>query len=228
MSPDNCVLTLTFRPEIDPMVLCIETMQLFIKRLRKRVSTRISYLLSGEYMESGSPHYHVCIFGFDFPDKYFWKISPSGDRLHRSVLLESVWADPDTSLTYGHALIGTLDFRSAAYVAGYTLKKVFAARRHPVQSEFRLSSSCPALGLRWFEQNFRETLRDEVATPSGSTVPLPRYYLDQLERISPHDADQIRRARASAAADSIDEAYISRLPSRERFALSKFSKRGLA
>lgn len=223
MHERNCVVTLTYRPEDDPGELSIEAMQSWTDILRHRAGVPpFRYLLSGELMQSGSPHYHVCLFGFRPLDEYFWKFSASGDRLFRSPLLESTWP-------YGHALIGTLDFASASYVAGYVLKKVHESinkREAGVDTQlpFRLSSSNPAVGRTWFEKYWRECLRDEIATPSGTTVPLPRYYLDLLKEISPNDADAIRRARASASALRHNPDF-ARMPSRELHAKLKHKLR---
>jgi len=44
--------------------------QLFIKRLRRKYKTRISYYLCGEYGETTQrPHYHLCVFGHAFKDR---------------------------------------------------------------------------------------------------------------------------------------------------------------
>lgn len=220
----SCILTLTFDPDKDPGELSIECMQKFTDLLRHRKGVPpFRYFLSGEYMASGSPHYHVCIFGWRPDDCYYWKMSPKGDKLYRSPFLESVWTD-------GFALVGTLSFKSAAYCAGYVLKKIYApARADGRQAEFRLMSSRPAIGKVWFEKNFRETLRDEVALPAGGKVPLPRYYLDLLERISPDDAHRIRRARSrpTVPSDVIrkkEHHYPERL--RELYYKSKSKSRG--
>ena len=39
------------------------------------------------------PHYHACLFGFDFPDRVLWSIRDNV-RLYRSSILEKLWCDP--------------------------------------------------------------------------------------------------------------------------------------
>ena len=53
-----------------------------MKKLRGRLSPkRVRYFHCGEYGEKFSrPHYHVCLFGFGFPDKVFYK-EANGERL---------------------------------------------------------------------------------------------------------------------------------------------------
>lgn len=119
-------------------------LQLFFKRLRKRFPRSkgdgVKYFACGEYGEAcrrcglsrklcqkqgcgrfdpglGRPHYHACMFNFDFDDKVPEKRSSSGSVLYRSPTLDSLWGQ-------GGALIGDLTFESAAYVARYCLKKV--------------------------------------------------------------------------------------------------------
>lgn len=220
----SCILTLTYHPDKDPGELSIEVMQKFTDLLRHRKGVPpFRYFLSGEYMQSGSPHYHVCVLGYRPDDCYYWKLSPSGDKLYRSPFLETIW-------TEGFALIGTLDFKSAAYCAGYVLKKIFApAHADGRQIEFRLMSTRPAIGKTWFEKNYRETLRDQVALPNGGTIPLPRFYLDLLERIDLDAANTIRRARSrpSVPSDIIHKKefkYPERL--RELYYTSKSKNRG--
>ena len=77
MHTSNCFITLTYAPEHCPkdMSLNYEDFQLFMKRLRKRYTGKtIRFYMAGEYGESfDRPHYHACIFGFDFEDKKVFK-----------------------------------------------------------------------------------------------------------------------------------------------------------
>ena len=65
--------------------------QRFVKRLRKRLGgRRIKYFHCGEYGSVNlRPHYHACIFGYDFPDRELWSIRDDV-RLYRSQELESL------------------------------------------------------------------------------------------------------------------------------------------
>ena len=123
MHEDNCFITLTFNPESlddrsNPWSLDVRDFQLFMKRLRKKYGAGIRFYHCGEYGELNKrPHYHACIFGFDFPDKRLWKVTNSGHRLYISESLDELWP-------FGFCTIGNVTFESAAYVARYIMKKV--------------------------------------------------------------------------------------------------------
>ena len=95
MHEDNCFITLTYRPDDLPKdgSLNKKHFQDFMKRFRHRYSdTKIRYYMCGEYGEDfGRPHYHACIFGFDFPDKVHWKTF-NGCKLFTSEILEDLWS----------------------------------------------------------------------------------------------------------------------------------------
>lgn len=154
----NCFITLSYRPECLPPYgsLKPEDFTLFLKRFRKRFSGNekvvyedgtvcwpIRYFACGEYGDQyHRPHYHACIFNYDFPDKYFWKKSSSGEDLFRDDTLEELWSKevPQKDLwkypadamferhnkiyvNLGHCTIGEVNHMTAAYVARYVLKK---------------------------------------------------------------------------------------------------------
>lgn len=94
----------------------------------------------------GRPHYHACLFNFDFEDKYYW-CTRRGNRLYRSETLERLWSHKITKgakndykpediferagklyAKNGFATIGEVNFRSAAYIARYVTKKIWGER----------------------------------------------------------------------------------------------------
>ena len=83
---DNCFITLTYDDEHLPRdrSLDVKVFQDFIKRMRKKVG-KFRYFHCGEYGEKEfRPHFHACIFGYDFPDKKFLKRTKTGSNLYRS------------------------------------------------------------------------------------------------------------------------------------------------
>ena len=134
MFESNCFITLTYSSKHLPFVkgtdvptLVLSDYQKFMKRLRKRfhghevvrgathdnycsVSWPIRFFHCGEYGEKkGRPHYHACLFNFDFVDKRPWRKSPTGHMLYRSESLEEFWP-------YGNCEIGSVTFQSAACI----------------------------------------------------------------------------------------------------------------
>ena len=116
----NSFITLTYDDAHLPEggTLVYSDFQKFLKRLRKRVGVPIRFYMGAEYGEKFKrPHYHACIFGFDFPDRIYFKKTSSGEKIYTSKILESLWP-------YGHSSVGNVTFESAAYIARYCVQKV--------------------------------------------------------------------------------------------------------
>lgn len=93
-----------------------------IKKIRdnlfKRYGISIRYFGCGEYGEQNErPHYHVIIFGYDFPDKVFIENSSKGVPLFHSEELQSMY-------DYGLVKIQEVNHRACSYVAKYCTKKM--------------------------------------------------------------------------------------------------------
>ena len=117
MHKKNCFITLTFDNQHLPKdgSLDVRDFQLFMKRVRKRFGTNIRFYHCGEYGEKlGRPHYHACLFNFDFEDKILWK-EINGQKLYISQSLSELWP-------FGFSTIGEVTYQSAAYVARYIMK----------------------------------------------------------------------------------------------------------
>lgn len=66
--------------------------QLFIKRLRKKFGSGIKYLCGAEYgSRTHRAHYHLILFGVDFPDRHYYKKSKRGNTIYMSSTLTSLW-----------------------------------------------------------------------------------------------------------------------------------------
>lgn len=93
-----------------------------LKRMRdvlyKRYNIKIRYFGCGEYgSENDRPHYHVIIFGYNFPDKHFIEISTKGVPIYFSEELQSLWP-------YGLAKLQEVNHKACMYTAKYCLKKI--------------------------------------------------------------------------------------------------------
>ncbi|QXP08617.1 MAG: replication initiator protein [Arizlama microvirus] len=193
MHSRNSFLTLTYAPENMPWNGSVSKReaQLFMKRLRKEIETKIRFFTCGEYGDkSGHPHYHSIIFGYDFSgDRVFHKLTDRGDRLYTSAQLEKVWP-------YGHALIGDVTPQSGAYVAGYVTKKIggepaaahysrvhpFRDEVHQVEPEFALQSRRPGLGFTWYEKHKADAFPSDFIVIDGKERAVPRYYTLKLQQ----------------------------------------------
>lgn len=121
-SPYNFFVTLTYSPEYLPLdsSLCHKDLTLFFKRLRYHFSgsrkSDIRYFSCGEYGSVNKrPHYHSLLFNTPISDLVYDR-TIKGVRYSRSLTIESLW-------NKGYVLIGPVNYETAAYVAGYALKK---------------------------------------------------------------------------------------------------------
>ena len=195
----NAFITLTYDDSHLPPggSLSYPDFQRFMKRLRRRIGSKVRFYAGGEYGEQGTirPHFHACLFGYDFPDKVFFKRSASGDKLYTSKLLESLWP-------YGICSVGDVTFQSAAYIARYCVAKRTgdAAKswyacdefvdqdgviRDSVTPEFNRMSLKPGIGSRWLEKFKTDVYPRDYVVVNGVKVKPPKYYDVLFEREDP-------------------------------------------
>lgn len=241
---ESCFITLTFNSEKIPAdgSLDKDIFQRFMKRLRKAIAPRkIKYFMCGEYGEGlNHPHYHACIFGFDFPDRQYYKLSKAGSKLYKSRMLELLWTDPGDKKPYGFCDVGEVTFESAAYLARYCVKKItgpLADEHYTVvqgetgeivrlRPEYIDMSRRPAIALDWWKKYKSDTDKDFI-TVNGVKMRTPRFYDRKLSEHFPEEYDELKLKRKAAALENpIDPA---RLEAREVIKLnrSKLLKRGI-
>lgn len=197
MHDENCFITLTYKD--DPFNLEYRDFQLFMKRLRK-VAPGVRFYMCGEYGEEFSrPHFHACLFGYNFPDRVRF-----GSRLYRSALLERLWP-------HGFSSIGAVTFESAAYVARYILKKITGdladehyryvipdtgevIQRNP---EFCHMSLKPGIGTGWLNRYLSDVYPDGDMVVRGVKTRPPRYYDKVFKRIDPVEYAYMKDARVA-------------------------------
>lgn len=206
----NAFVTLTYDDDHMPEhgSLRYSDVQKFFKRLRKRRrgydaspngEFPIRFFVAGEYgSQSWRPHYHALLFNFDFEDK-----SGFGEGTFRSPELEALWP-------FGSSLLGPVTPASAAYVARYSLKKVYGREASEsfyswterssgemceVRPEFAVMSRKPGLGSWWLDRYCSDVLPRDYVVVEGRKVKVPRYYLDQYAKRFPELVEQIKEAR---------------------------------
>ena len=246
----NSFITLTFSPEyLDTRDvkwgLNKRDFQLFMKRLRKKFGDRIRYYHCGEYGQMcgkcdkslyncqcseplnvlGRPHYHACLFGFDFPDKEVFKITDGGSVLYTSKILEDLWTDPKTGLQMGFCTIGDVTFESAAYVARYIMKKITGdkADDHYVdyrtgvclQPEYTTMSRRPGIGRNWLDKYMDDVYPRDFVVLNDKKMRPPRYYDGVLRTVRPYTFDDIKCTREENAKKHVDNCTPERLQVRE-------------
>lgn len=222
----SAFLTLTIEPAklLPHNSVMLRSLQLFMKRLRFAVKKPVRYLECGEYGElRGRAHYHVLVFGFDFPDRTVSHTSKDGHTLYNSKLLSELWP-------FGRALIGSVSFQSARYVAAYVMKKwsgkeadAHYTRVSPVdgefyrvEPEFASMSLKPGLGERWFSEFESDVFPSDEVIIDGQKRKPPRYYEKLFVAKHGEAAFQpIKRARKRRAIECGLDRTPERLATRE-------------
>lgn len=169
----NCYfITLTYAETNVPTfgstrVLRKRDFQLFLKRLRKRISPcRIRYFACGEYGSvTKRPHYHAIIFNF-----------PSSFDVFQCI--EASWM-------LGYTLVKPINSNHFRYVAKYcvTTSTLPAVLRRKEFRPFTLSSRRPAIGRCYLTDNMVNYHRETLSTVSlcnGMRYATPKYYKDRI------------------------------------------------
>lgn len=163
-----CWATLTYDADNVPVTLQKSHLQLFLRRLRKRVDGKVRFFASGEYGEKfGRPHYHPILYGVE-----------------DEKVIQDAWAT-ERGKPFGLAKMHQLRGEGICYVAGYVQKK-FVFREEPeeridystgevykYQPPFIQMSRRPGIGAQAageFAHSWRNT-----AMYHGRHVRVPRY-----------------------------------------------------
>ena len=177
---------------------------LFIKKLRKntkkdrtyvnretgeQVVTPLRYFAAGEYGDTmvygsenlGRPHYHVLLFGYRPKDLEHYATAKDGSNIYTSESLAETWGK-------GNAPVGEVSYASAAYAAGYCMKKRYGNQSdeyyrrydengeiHPVCPEYSQMSRRPGLGVPWLKKYWRDVTKGYMYH-EGKKVPTPAFY----------------------------------------------------
>lgn len=220
---ENAFITLTYDDDHLPegSTLVKKHYQDFMKRLRFRYRDRtIRYFQCGEYGETTHrPHYHACLFGFDFTDKRLFS-TRGGVRLYTSDELNLIWG-------MGHCTVGEVTFQSAAYVARYIMKKVTGdeAEKHyeildpdtgeiySREPEYTTMSRRPGIGKGWLEKYHDEVYPSDFIVVNGVRMQPPKYYDAQQPEES---LEWLKHARVKRAASRAHDNTPERLRTREK------------
>lgn len=210
MHRENCFLTLTYDPQHLPPgnTLVKKDVQLFLKRLRDLLhrgglNSKVRYYAVGEYGSLGDrPHYHLLLFGFNFPDRAL-SYQNGKTALYTSPILQSLWP-------YGFSTIGELNFDSACYCARYVQKKFIGpdADQHYQGRipEFALMSKQKGgLGKSWFEAYKNDLYNhDQCVVDSRFITRPPAFYDRELKKIDPDKFAALQEKRREKAKNNPD------------------------
>lgn len=225
----NCFITLTMSADFGPVVLRYEYFQSFMRRLRKDFAPEsVRFYMCGEYGDQFErPHFHACLFGVDFDDKVYWSKSADGDPLYRSARLERLW-------TSGFSTVGSLTFKSAAYVARYCVQKrtgqLAVAHYKGRQPEFNHMSLKPGIGADFFFRYMTDIYPHDYVVINGHEAKPPRYYDTLYGRVDAARMRAIRAGREDSGWERRHDSTPERLRVKEEVASARarLLKRGLS
>lgn len=198
-------VTLTYDNEHIPMrfddddqfigyTLCKEDCQLFMKNIRRDYDGRdghpyakIRFYLSSEYGPTfGRPHYHCILFGLgldDFPLAEFKGKNELGQDFFDVPELRKAWPN-------GFVTVSDVSWATCAYVARYTMKKVFEEQSSlsgfecGVEREFSLMSRRPGIGAEYLAEHDDALDYHTISVSSGKgahKMYIPNYYLRKVK-----------------------------------------------
>lgn len=149
---DNCFLTLTYDDDHLPTDMSVSprVIQLFMKRLRKKWPNKIRYFACGEYGDQTMrPHYHIAVFNLPTCERGITRFSKTAQSCCAICdLVKETWGN-------GNIMIGTLEPKSIAYIAGYITKKMTKKDDPRLQGrlpEFARMSLRPGIGLGMMDE----------------------------------------------------------------------------
>lgn len=192
----------------------------------------------GNYVPTlGRPHYHACLFGFDFSDKELYKVS-NGVRLYTSKVLEELWP-------FGLSSVGDVTFESAAYVARYIMKKITGneSKDHYTYvdkdtgevftrcSEYTTMSRRPGIGSTFYEQFYEDVYpKDYVHIPGRGNMRPPRFFDDKIFKDNPDLYEDLKALREENSLKNQNDNTRERLRVKEQVTLARLEmlKRNLS
>lgn len=193
---DSCFVTLTYRDEHLPGGLENASLQRiditnWLKRLRHAIEpSRIRYYGCGEYGDvTWRPHYHAAIFGYPCC-QYGLSRYNQGKQTCCSTcdLIRDTWGR-------GNILVGSLEIKSAQYVASYVTKKMTRrddSRLKGREPEFSFMSLVPGIGARFVPEIASSLMTFDLDTTQADVpvslrhgsrmLPLGRYMRQQIRK----------------------------------------------
>ena len=205
--------------------------QKFMKRLRRNARQKFRFYMCGEYGDKyGRPHYHAILFGLQLEDLELWR-THQHVKYYRSELVEKSWS-------HGHVEISEANYKNAAYVARYIMKKVtgdqaedhykridpITLAEYEVEPEFTRMSLKPGIGATWYEKYATDIFPGDFCIVDGSKKKVPRYYEQSFKKHDPEKHEEIKKRRRKKARQMAKDTTPDRLRQREICAEARVTK----
>lgn len=257
---ENSFITLTYDNEHLPEgeTLVKKDLQDFMKRLRARIDEqygkKVRFFACGEYGDEGKrPHYHILLFGYNFPDRQAWKTTKDGEiRYFISEELNKIWGK-------GFTLIAPVTYETSQYVAQYVTKKMtgvltemaysireyvdystgelkkiylkYYDRLNPLTGEvksvipeFTQMSRRPGIGSDWYDKYKHDLYPKDFVTINGKEQRPAIYYDRKYEKEKPDIFRAVKEKREKFAMENQAEFTRSRLDQKEKVKKARLKK----
>lgn len=180
----NCMITLTYANTNGE--LCKRDLQLFLKRLRKKLSPqKIRYFACGEYGSKGQrPHFHIILFNY----------KPSDLKLFKHEKTYDVFISKEVSEIWKNGFISVLELNemSIKYCSKYLQK--FNNYKNKKVKPFIVMSNRPGIGYKYFMENKEVLVKTDKIIFNGNYLKLPRYF-QKLAILNGFDLTQLKENR---------------------------------
>lgn len=151
---DNDNLPLVGVGDLKQPTLVHRDIQLFFKRLRRRLKYNIKMFTVGEYgLRTGRSHYHSVLYGISPRDWHF---------------INECW-------NHGFVLVKSFYNETAGYVAGYIQKKLFGKSEYGLAKPPYLACS-QHLGEQYFWDNAEDICKKGYIMIKNYKYPIPRIF----------------------------------------------------
>lgn len=181
-SSGSLFVTLTYgERKVPESGLCKRDFQLFMKRLRKRVSARLRYYAVGEYgSKKGRPHYHALLFNLNLEDE---------------IHIRKSW-------TVGYVHIGRVSSASVAYCTKYMVQPEVHILHPKMDKEkpFCVMSRSYGIGAHYLTDEMVAWHKEDdrlYCVCEGKKQRLPRFYRDKVFYDKEHKEKAQRKVQLS-------------------------------
>lgn len=205
---------------------------LFMKRLRKALweshAVRVRAYVVGEYGGRNlRPHYHLCLFGFDFrDDRRAAGESKQGHPMFTSAQLSALWG-------MGMCWVNEMGQEVAQYAAKYALKSQGERCELRMTRDGVVEIAPPfdglprgkALGLPWLDQFWSDVFpRGLVVLRGGVELPAPAAYMKVLKERDEDLFEAIAEQRSIEGLKRLEDFMPQRLEARQTVAHARASQ----
>ncbi len=198
----GCFITLTYNNENLPInengyqTLVKKHIQDFKKRLRKYIATKneavyewenprnkkiekpIRTFECGEYgPKKGRPHYHMLVFNWIPKDMKYYK-QENEYPLFKSKKLQKIWGK-------GFITVGTITYKSASYVARYTMKKAGIAKvEREYYDAYEPDEETGKMVMKTKYRNKKGLIEPEFLSMSTANGLGKKYFIENMDKIA--------------------------------------------